>query len=117
MKSKEGDKYLGKHLNSINDLLEEGHDPKVRDLVVYEDAKILSDISYFEGYDAGVSDERNKEDYEVWMVELFKKIAVDGLPKNIKAAILRYVFVLFRPLMENLTDMLLDTIIIKRKVG
>lgn len=39
MKSKEGDKYLGKHLNSINDLLEEGHDPKVRDLVVYEDAK------------------------------------------------------------------------------
>ena len=48
MKSKEGDKYLGKHLNSINDLLEEGHDPKVRDLVVYEDAKILSDISYFE---------------------------------------------------------------------
>jgi hypothetical protein len=84
MKSKEGDKYLGKHLNSINDLLEEGHDPKVRDLVVYEDAKILSDISYFEGYDAGVSDERNKEDYEVWMVELFKKIAVDGLPKEYK---------------------------------
>ena len=35
--------------------------------------------------------------------------------KNIKAAILRYVFVLFRPLMENLTDMLLDTIIIKKK--
>lgn len=84
MKSKEGDKYLGKHLNSINDLLEEGHDPKVRDLVVYEDAKILSDISYFEGYDAGVSDERNKEDYEVWMVKLFKKIAVDGLPKEYK---------------------------------
>jgi hypothetical protein len=117
MKSKEGDKYLGKHLNSINDLLEEGHDPKVRDLVVYEDAKILSDISYFEGYDAGVSDERNKEDYEVWMVELFKKIAVDGLPKEYKGGHSKICVCFVPAKMENLTDMLLDTIIIKRKVG
>ncbi len=81
MKSEEGDKYLGEHLNNINTLLEQGHDPKVKDLVKYEDAKTLSDISYTEGYNSGIEFERNKENYDTWMVNFFRKISVDGLPK------------------------------------
>lgn len=85
MKSKKGEEFLGNHLNNIETLLEQGHDPKVKDLVNYEDAKSLSDISYEEGFESGVNFERAKENYDTWMVSLFKKISIDGLPKLYRA--------------------------------
>ena len=82
MNSQDGEKYLGEHLNNINDLLSEGHDPKVSDLIRYEDAIELSNISYSEGHQDGENFQRNRENYDTWMTEQFRNPTIDGLPKE-----------------------------------
>lgn len=81
MNSQSGEKFLGEHLTNINDLLSSGHDPKVSDLIKYEDAVELSNISYSEGYREGEDFQRNREDYDTWIVEQFRNPKIDGLPK------------------------------------
>ena len=83
MKSKKGEEFLATEgiKKSINELLEEGNDPKVVDQVSYENAIQLSDISYTEGYCDGVEFERNKENQDIYMLSQFKKISVYGNPK------------------------------------
>lgn len=83
MKSKKGEEFLATQgvKKSINQLLEEGHDPKVIDQIGYENAIELSDISYTEGYEGGVKFEREKENQDIYILSQFKKISVDGLPK------------------------------------
>lgn len=82
MKSSKGERFLSAPgiKKSINQLIEEGHDPKIVDQVGYENAVRLSDISYNEGYRDGMIFEREKEDYDTYMLSQFKKISVDGLP-------------------------------------
>lgn len=84
MNSSKGEKFLGAPgiKQSINDLLSEGADPKVRDLVQYENAIRLSDISYNEGYVDGVEFERTKENPDTYILSQFKKISVHGLPES-----------------------------------
>lgn len=82
MKSNDGDKFLGEHLENINNLLKQGYNPKEKSLVKYDDAKELSDISYSEGYSKGIEEERKVKDYDTMIVGLFKKISTDGLPKQ-----------------------------------
>lgn len=83
MKSNKGEKFLSAPgiKKSINELLEEGHDPKVRDQVGYENAVRLSDISYEEGFHEGIDFEMEKENQDIYMLSQFKKISVYGLPK------------------------------------
>lgn len=83
MKSSKGEEFLGQSgiKKSINELLGEGHDPKVVDQVGYEDAVELSNISYDDGYEDGVEFERSKENQDTYMLSQFKKPGVHGYPK------------------------------------
>ena len=80
MKSEDGKDFLGKHLTNIDNLLKDNHDPKVKDLIQYNDAISLSNISFTEGFYNGVEFERKKSNYDTWTVSLFKKISTEGLP-------------------------------------
>ena len=68
---------------SINDLRKENHDEKIRDLIKYDDVISISNISFDEGFDKGVEFERNKENYDTYIISLFKKIDVCGPPRSI----------------------------------